>query len=322
MNIRMVVWAMVAVAVGAGSAWAENYNPTQIKWPGWTVTSSEDLYEGPNYPSDPLMNLFDGAADTAWVFSGFEPKDPKKSPPTLTIAADKARPMTAVVLHCGCWKSEAAFHASVRPSQVRVHIRPDDKGAPELVYVRDVPDAMNELRVEFGRRTVREVQIEITAFRGGSASYVCLSEIRLFNRDQPIDMAMPGVVLFTKGCRSGSTAKFWLTRRDGTRICRDCGRSEGTVDGDGEEVISAEALWSPGGRFVAVIEANTNHDGLYLRIVETAGGRTVLRQPIVAATVSMKWKGEKAVVLQYYPDSMPSNPSMTVDLPGAVAAGK
>ncbi len=64
------ICGVVAVLSLPAPARGEGGRDTSLQWDTWRISSSEHLASGRKYNSYPLLNLVDGRAETAWVWSG------------------------------------------------------------------------------------------------------------------------------------------------------------------------------------------------------------------------------------------------------------
>jgi hypothetical protein len=297
------VWAAVAVAWMGGVARAD-YSPTEISWPGWRVTSSEDLWMGTRHTSYPLTHLFDGKADTAWVPSGKGKSEIYKGRTVLVLAPEKPIKITSLRLMTGYNKSEALFEKNDRAAEIRIIVNGnnylgvglDPKEKPFAKTTR-LKDSMGWHKVALDGRAVETLTIEVTGQHKGTTGDLCLSELELYDGDQKIDMHMPEVVRFTAGDECGCGTEWSIIRRDGTPVC---GEGSGQLGEAG-----CEPTWSPTRRYVAAVDYNEKSGKARLCVVEAATGQVILRQPIAAYGCEIGWKGEGFVRVTYYSDEDP-----------------
>jgi hypothetical protein len=327
MNIRTIVGVAVIMVCMAGAAGAD-YCPTEVSWPGWKVTSSENLYAGVRHTSYPLTHLFDGRPETAWAPSGKGVISAPNGPipaclddgrTVITLYPDKPVAITAIRLMTGYNKSPELFAANDRAAEVRLtvnggYIEKAPRNLEAFTKTAALKDSMGWHTVSLDGRKVWSLRIEVTRRHKGTSGDLCLSELELYDGDTRIDMHMPEVVRFTRGDECGCGLTHWLMQRDGTRLCHDDGEQLGL-----EEATDADAAWSPGGRFVAVIEYNKKQKSDFLCVFDAATGERVVHQAIHTAALNLKWRGEKTVVLEYFPGAKPPMPVQAVAVPGAVA---
>ena len=312
MGIRTVVCAVLVMGCATGAALGD-YQPTAISWPGWTVTSSENLYAGVRHTSYPLTHLFDGRADTAWVPSGkgiiSDPKSPDKAPAFLndgrtiiTLYPDKPVAITAIRLMTGYNKSPELFAENDREAEIRLVVNGDyvekaPRNLKSFSKTTALKDSMCWHTVSLDGRKVFSLRIEVTRRHKGTTGDLCLSELELYNGDAKIDMHMPEVVRFTQGDECGY-GEYWILRRDGMRLCRDNGGQMGEAPEDGLPMAS----WSPTGRYLASVDYDEKHSKANLCVVETSSGKMVLRRPVDVAGCAIAWKNDQAVQVVYYQD--------------------
>jgi hypothetical protein len=178
-----------------------DYVPTSLSWPGWTVSSSENLYAGRRHTSYPLVYMLDGDPKTAWVFSGTGKVEDEparwRSPYTVRIEAEKPFSVDGLRLMNGYNKSVEVFQRNDRIVQVRVSL----DGTP--VKTTALADSMGWHTVSLPRRRVRQVTIELTGIKRGPDKDVCLSELELMDGGKRVDMHVPKVVLYNHGSDCG-----------------------------------------------------------------------------------------------------------------------
>jgi hypothetical protein len=234
----------------AAAACADHRN-TDIRWAGWRVESSEDLYEGKKYTQYPLTYLFDGRPETAWVFSGLPHKptgeDPAVKPEprrvVLQIWADQPFHMDRMKIMNGYNKSPEVFARNNRITGLRVTLHGSDQDeADPSPHARDatLADRIGWHTVTMERRKVYGIELEVTAFVKGADDDICISGLELWDGDRKVDLQMPAVVLASDGdeCGCGYTSR--LVDWNGNSVL---GKEQGggVVDG------SLAGGWSPSG---------------------------------------------------------------------------
>lgn len=302
--MNRIGWGVWAVLATAGVSRAD-YVPTEISWPGWRVASSENLFLGRSHTSYPLTHLFDGKPETAWVFSGNRPqrlKDPKQADSLtlpqegrfiLTIRPDKPVEMDSLRLLNGYARSRDLYEKNSRASELLVTVNGDncvgvgvsDAGKPRAVKaaLRDTTDWQ---AVAFPRAAVAVLTIEITGVRKGRVDDLCVSELELWCGGRKIEMAMPGVVRFTRGDDCGCGCTWSMIRRDGTPIVSD---DTGEM---GDEMSVEQAVPSADGRRIAGVSVRPKDNVKTLWVVNTETGGLLLSRPLPkGAYQSIQWKG-------------------------------
>jgi hypothetical protein len=301
MKHRYSLAAALAVLVLSAAPARADYMPTQISWPGWRVSSSEDLFLGTRHTSYPLMNLFDGRADTAWVPSGKGHSTVYGNRTVLELAPDKPVDITSIRLMTGHNKSSELFAKNDRAAEIRITVNGENHlGAriynDQYIKTTRLKDSMGWHTVALDGRKVFSLMIVVTQRHKGTTGDLCLSELELYNGDARIDMHMPEVVRFTKGDECGCGISYSIVRRDGTRLCGDDGGQLG------EGLYAPSGAWSPTGRYIASVDYNEKHNKAELCIVEAATGNIILRRTIRVGGASLKWKNEQVVQVVYDQD--------------------
>jgi hypothetical protein len=325
----MKSWGMGAVAAAVVVVWMggtarADYCPTEIFWPGWRVTSSEDLYLGARHTSYPLTNLFDGRADTAWVPSGKGKSPIYKDRTVLVLAPEKPIRITSLRLMTGYNKSEELFAKNDRAAEISITVNGrnylgigmDPEQRPFTKTTR-LKDSMGWHSVALDGRKVETLTIEITDRHKGTTGDLCLSELELYDGDRKIDMHMPEVVRFTEGDECGCGLVYTMIRRDGTRL--GAGGQEGF-----EGASNNSGAWSPSGRYWAAVDFNEKTHKGFLYVVDATTGRIVFRRTTQAFGRDVTWKGDEFVRVTWHPEdtSSKSPPPLTYKVPPQVPAAK
>jgi hypothetical protein len=301
MKHRYSLAAALAVLVLSAAPARADYMPTQISWPGWRVSSSEDLFRGVRHTSYPLTHLFDGQANTAWVPSGKGKSMVYKERTVLTLAPDKPVSITSIRLMTGYNKSAELYAKNDRAAEIRITVNGDNHlgvGIDDKPFTKTtrLKDSLGWHTVTVGGPKVRCLTIEVIQRHKGTTGDLCLSELELYNGDTRIDMHMPEAVRFTKGDECGCGISYSIVRRDGTRLCGDDGGQLG------EGLYDPSGAWSPSGRYIASVDYNEKHDTAQLCVVEASTGNILLRRTIPAYGSSIKWKTDQTVQVVYDQD--------------------
>lgn len=255
-----------------------DYVPTQIRWAGWRVASSENLYAGRVHTGYPLTYLLDGNPRTAWVFSGTgKCKDGWHSRYALALS-----PMVKPVVIDSVWlmngynKSRDAFLRNNRVVEVRLLVNAKKLKATAL------SDTMGWHRISVPRQEVRHLQLDFTRFKKGPDDDVCVSELAFYDRGRKIDMGMPKAVIFSPGSECGEGSNGYLMSHSGRVIARD-GVGEGGM-----------AVWSPNGRFVTSAEVVGGRHQLW--VADGLKAQVIYRRKLPHAEVQgLQWRGNGRV---------------------------
>lgn len=249
-----------------------DYVPTHIAWQGWRIASSENLYAGYRYTRYPLTHLVDGDPRTAWVFSGTgKCQDGWQSRYALALAPEEPVVIDGLALMNGYNKSRELFLRNNRVAQIRLSVN------GRILKTAALPDKMGWHKVPLPRQAVRFLQIELTRFYRGRDNDLCLSELVLLNRNQPIDLHLPQAVLFSKGRACGGGSKGVLISRHGAMIARADGEADRT------------AAWRPQGRYVAGLERGGRS---HLWVADVITGQVIHRNALPSTKITgLRWKG-------------------------------
>lgn len=251
-----------------------DYVPTHIEWPGWRVASSENLYAGHRYTRFPLTHLVDGDPRTAWVFSGTgRSRDGWPSRYALALVPEDPVVIDSLALMNGYQRSRALFLRNNRVAQMRLSIN------GKVLKTVALPDTTGWYRVSLPRQAVKVLQIEFLGFYRGRDDDLCLSELALLNRGQPLDMHLPQAVLFRQGRAGSGEAPGVLLSRRGEVLARD---------------ESGKAAWQPQGRYLAGVEGTGGRSQLW--IADVALGQVISRQALPTARVTdLRWRDRRTV---------------------------
>lgn len=266
LSIVLLLVPLAALCDGTG---------TQISWPGWTLTSTEELFLGHKHTSFPLTYLFDNNPATTWVFSGTgKHAEDHEGGYALTLSRDdekKGVMMDSVWIMNGYNRSPELFLRNNRILQLKLYINQR--------YIKPVAlsDSMGWHRISFPRQRVTELKLRFTKFDKGRDNDVCVSEIACYDQGDKVDLKMPKAVLFTKG--------------DGD--C-GCGQEYGIIDVKGKwlgsyDMQTFDDPWSPSGRYIAGLDD-------YVSIIDTSTGKVVVNAPISLGKSSyvdeVDWDGD------------------------------
>lgn len=261
---------------------------TLISWPGWIVSSTENIYMGYKHTSFPLTYLFDGDANTAWVFSGKGKKiDGSASGYAITITREwEKKPVTmdSIWIMNGYNKSTELFLRNNRITQLKLYIN------SKFVKTVTLTDSMGWHKISIPRQPVKEIELHFTAFAKGRDNDICVSGLALYDRGKRIDLKMPRAVEYT----------------DGDGDC-GCGQSWYMIDRTGKKLINYDAespsVLSPSGRYAANVQNSK------LLVLDTSTGKIVMRQTITRDKETRseidRWKDEHSIVIsidKYTPD--------------------
>jgi hypothetical protein len=293
---RLSVAVLLTLALSAVAA--ADYQPTTIQWPGWEVSSSEDLFMGTRHTSYPLMHLFDGRPETAWVPSGKGTSEVYGRQVLITIRPAKPIFVDAVRLMNGYNKSEDLFQKNDRAATVTVIVNGGRAvgyrgvAIPATAFAKTarLKDAMGWHRIALDRRPMSDLTIEVIAVHPGKTHDLCLSEIELWDGDRKIDMALPGVVVYTAGDECGCGTTYALVRRDGTRVATE------SANLDNGDRMGESAAWSPSHRYVAGIEDAAR--GYALWVADARAGRLLFRDKLGGTpSGNLAWTGDRMVAV-------------------------
>lgn len=266
----LFVTALPAMCDGTG---------TLIEWPGWSVTSNEDIYIGHKHTSFPLTYLLDDNPATSWVFSGTGKHDTSEEAGfALTIARD---PDMDPVEADGLWimngynKSPELFKRNNRIIQLKLYVNE--------TYLKTVAlaDAMGWHKISIPKQPLWNVKLKFTKFAKGKDNDVCVSELALYDGGKKIDLKMPKAVIYTPGSDCGDGQEFYLIDRTGKRLAEDS-----------SEYRCRE--WSKSGRYIAGVE------GSKLWVADAMAGKVIMRKPLGSGSepyvTQLRWQGEHFVV--------------------------
>lgn len=261
-----------------------DYRPTGIRWHGWEVTTSEDLFAGRTHRSYPLTNLFDGDPRTAWVYSGPRQREESERPRdryAIELLSTRAMTIDGLQIMNGYNKSDRTFANNRRAVKLTVLAADDWKGEHPLKVV-DLADRAGWHSISLPRRKYPNgIRIVFNRFAGDERQDIALSELRLTSRGRPIAMRLPRAVLATEGSSCGCGTVWSAMTRSG-QILADSNWGEG----------DASSI-DPRGRYAAGVQRRNKKDGL-LWVVDLQAGRLVKSRSVRSDTeLETRWKGRK-----------------------------
>ena len=263
--MRVIVSLVLSVLI----ATAASASPSSVWWPGWNISSSEELSGGIEYskntwtPQFPLSYLFDGDTKTAWVYSAKtkEFQSPFRSRYGIELKPKRAIAIDGLRLMNGQNASRARFFGNKRVVKIRVTM---EAGKQKIVRTFSLSDKMGFHNVKLPRHRINSLMIEFTGLKNGNRDNgLCVSELQLINRGQKIDIKMPHAVMFYDGTE-GCGASYLLR---GNRMLDGIGLDDGSSD-----------EWNAGGRYVAGANgAGGDENKAYVWIADVWRGKVVRR---------------------------------------------
>jgi len=256
----------VASALGicglSAPVWA---GESSIWWPGWNISSTENLSGVYNQSLlHPLSALFDANPKTTWVMNPratLEVMYVRGSAGTLfgktkrgLSISGKSRLVSGLQIMNGDNSSRRAFLNGNRIRSLKITLM---DGKKRRHYTLPLKDQMGWQRVAFPRQKANEIAIEFAEMvKFGKP--VCSSGLGLLDGTREIKWNMPRAVMFSDGT-GGDVSPLWLIHRDGTLldgIALDAGYG---------------AEWSRDGRFVA----GFNGGGSYVWVADMRRGKII-----------------------------------------------
>lgn len=220
-------------------------NGASVWWPGWSVSSSEELSQGIRYsrngytPDFPLSLMLDQDPATAWVWSATSREwdtSVFSNARGVLLRPDRAVTIDGLRLMNGHNQSQARFRRNARALGIRVTL---SRGSSKTTRSFALPDRRGWHSVKLPRGAIDSLRIEFVQVRGesGAGSDLCISELEMLDGGRRIDLRMPRAVMFYDGLEGCGASQ--LITRGGRRlagIATDAGYSD---------------LWSPSGRYVS-----------------------------------------------------------------------
>jgi hypothetical protein len=279
--------------------------PSRIWWPGWTISSSEELWQGINYsrnkwtPNYPLTRLFDGKPSTAWVFSSTAKEWDKwsfRSRYGITLKPDKSVVVDGLRLMNGQNESRERFERNHRVTQIRVTMN-TTRGKAEKTF--SLPDRMGWHTVALPSLRVKSLRIEFTRLKAGKgpAADLCISELQLLHRAKPINLTKPQAVMFHDG-QEGCSGSALIT-------------GNGTILDTIANDMGHDDQWSPNGRYVRGFSYGGENEESHLWIADAWQGKIIRK--IVHDELDGQWKNNTLHVVSTDPEDKPFK--QTIKLP-------
>jgi len=249
---------------------------SSVWWPGWRISSSEDLSEETKYSSYPLPLMFDGDPATAWVYSATQnARDTTEWPSRYAIALEPKRPVEVDGLRLmnGQNQSLARFQRNNRVTQIRVTLFTARK---PMTRTFALPDRMGYHTVSWPRVRINKLRIQFEGIKRGRDNDICISELELFNSGRKVGWHLPRAVMFYDGTE-GCTAIYLIARN---------GR---VLDGIAADIGYADE-WSQNNRYVCGYAGGGDNED-YLWVADTWRGRIIRRIANVNFGADYGWKG-------------------------------
>lgn len=285
-------------------------NGASIWWPGWSVSSSEELSGGIKYsrndytPDFPLSLMLDRNPATAWVWSATSrdwDHSVFSSPRGIRLEPKRAVTINGLRLMNGQNQSEARFRSNARATRIRVTTElSHSKGGSKTSRLFSLPDRRGWHTVKLPRSRVRSLKIEFVGVRGpgGPKSDLCISELELLDGARRIDLRMPQAVMFYDGLE-GCGSSHLITRG---------GRELAGVT----TAIGYQDSWSPSGRYVSGLQGDPGR----LWIADAWRGQMLPRALKIKAALGDKL-GDKKWLAKVLADARLAGP----DRPQVLASG-
>lgn len=294
--------AILTLVLGLSApVWA---GESSIWWPGWTVSSTEDL-NGVHKEDEPIIHplsaLFDANPRTTWVMNPKATRQPMylttwdtveklfgktnrglliSTQPRWEKAAGKSRWMSGLQIMNGDNSNGRAFAVGNRIRTLRVTLL---NGKKRQTYLLPLKDKMGWQRVTWPRQRADKVAIEFAQMiKVGKP--VCASGLGLLDGEREIKWDMPQAVMFADGFE-GCGATLLLNSRghvlDG--IANDMGYTD---------------EWSKDGRFVLGLNGG---EETYLWIADARLGKIVrkIRPRTSREDLSYKWVDAKQLEVEF-----------------------
>lgn len=318
MNLRLC--ALGFLAASAASCLAD-YSPTCVTWPGWTISSSEDLVGDARVTHYSLANMFDGDPRTAWVFKRNPPTksgngredDPQflreywGSPYALRIQFPSVRPrgssddsdegrwVDGIDLMNGYAKSLATFRRNNRVTEVAIYEGDAAFGHRPIRTVR-LADRMGWHHISLPRKKYQGLTLAFTGILQGADHDLAISELRPTLEGRPLPRLHPKAYLATTGSDCGCGTSFQAVGPGAKILARD-------DSGEG-----ANFVYDPTGRYVAGMHYVSGREGgtpklrqLYTWwVVDMRTGRKLHERPFTyfaklgtGSEPSVIWEGKR-----------------------------
>jgi len=243
-------------------------------FPGWEVSTSENLWVGSRHTSYPLWNLFDNDPKTTWVYSGLD--YPKATTVQgmefpgeywIHLSSDKPVLIDELRLWNGYQKSDKHFFKNSRISEVQIFSDPQalwqSNSGKTIKPVRtlQLKDSPGAKSIILPSRKYKDIILKITKIQRGAIDDLCLSEIGLRFKGKNV-LPVPKVFSYTAGdeCGCGDTGVLRSMK----------GKVFGTFSGESRN----HEPFSPSGKFFA----NLNETSIW--IVDLRTLKVVYTRPI------------------------------------------
>jgi hypothetical protein len=181
-----------------------DYHPTAIDWPGWRITTSENLYAGKTKRARPVSLMVDGNRKTGWVFGG-----------KLTIKDGsylfRSRHSVKVASMNKHGVALDRLTLSLR-AHAKVAIWIDGKRVAEQMLA-----GRKTFSVKLAKGTrLRELELSFRAVKGRLKVY----ELSLYKGGKKRPFNLPNALQATDGDTCGCGVTFDLIRGDGRTIVK------------------------------------------------------------------------------------------------------
>ena len=214
---------MRSLAIGIGVAIASigfsDTIPTEVRVPGWKISSSESLWVGSKGPSYPLWQLIDSDPTTTWRYSGKDYPKPAEIDGIrlngdyfIVFQPDSPVAVDEISIVNGYGKSQDLFHKNSRVASVQildhVHYRDETQADVNRATVKrfTLQDSTSPQSIKLKSKRYKAITVRIAGITKGSVDDLCISEIDLRFKGKSV-LHRSNLLVYTKGdeCGCGGT---------------------------------------------------------------------------------------------------------------------
>jgi len=224
--MRYILFTSVLLCLLCTHAWADGYY-TAVQWPGWKIKTSE-CQHGEKYP---LVNMFDGTPETAWVFNqklyegmGEHYHKYKHGEGEYIDLQHTGDPISinGISLINGYAKSESVYQRNNRIYKLKVSVHSEGKNWEKTV---DLTESRSAQKVSFPRVAIKSIRLEVVQVALGDDDDLCISEVSLLDGEYKIPWGISSTIIANDSsgdeCGCGGGPDYSFLTPGGTKMTID-----------------------------------------------------------------------------------------------------